>query len=156
MCFGEGSICHIANNFNEECRKEDEAHGNDKYRECMCTSGAKAIEEACDNCEDYYGIGDNSMNVTSFCSDRGHTLAPILSSVISQQSKHNATRETTYRLKTAITTYVETFQGIPTEPLPSVATTVSLPLETGAAPHQQGHNGLVMKGLIITGLMLAL
>ncbi|KAL2150492.1 hypothetical protein VTH82DRAFT_7055 [Thermothelomyces myriococcoides] len=86
------------------------------------------------------------MNVTSYCSSYGYTLAPIPSSVISQQFEHNATRETTRRPKTAITTYVETIQGFPSESLPSVATTFSLPLETGAAPHQPGHNGLVIGG----------
>lgn len=46
ICYGEGTICSVVVDFEKECYKEAEAHGNDKYQECLCTSGAKAINEA--------------------------------------------------------------------------------------------------------------
>ncbi|KAL2169392.1 hypothetical protein VTG60DRAFT_6098 [Thermothelomyces hinnuleus] len=154
MCWDKGAICSVAQDFRQECEEVQDAHGFDKYWECICTSGSGAVDMACDNCQDYYGIGGLASNTTSDCLSRGFTLAPIPSSIISQQSQHNATRATV--LTTDTPTYVVTVHATQPESLPTIATTARLPLETGAASRQPAQYGLLMGGSVIAGLILAL
>ncbi|KAL2160715.1 hypothetical protein VTH06DRAFT_912 [Thermothelomyces fergusii] len=156
MCWSRGSICSVAMALGEEeCDVVEDAHGLDKYWECVCTSGLGAVKVACDYCEESYGIGRLAVNTTSSCLDRGFTLAPIPSSVLSQQSRHNATRATVPTTPTP--THIVTIQA--TQPdLPTVATTAALPLETGAASRRSAWDsyGLLLAGSVVAGLVLAL
>ncbi|KAL2148903.1 hypothetical protein VTH82DRAFT_1589 [Thermothelomyces myriococcoides] len=153
MCWSKGSICSVASDFREECEAVEDAHGYDRWWECVCTSGLGAINAACDNCEDAYGIGMTHLNTTAECEKKGHTLAPIPSSILSQQSQHNATRATTLTSDTP--TYFETIHATIPE-LPTITTTAKLPLDTGAASHQTAQYGFLVGGPFVAGLILAL
>ncbi|KAL2148901.1 hypothetical protein VTH82DRAFT_1587 [Thermothelomyces myriococcoides] len=154
MCWGKGAICSVAHDFNEEeCDSVDDAHGLDKWWECICTSGAGAVDVACDNCLDAYGLGRAIANTTSICESRDLTLAPIPDSIISQQSRHNATRAT--ELTTDSYTYIVTVQATQPE-LPAITTTARLPLDTGAASHQMAQYGLLVGGPVAVGFILAM
>jgi hypothetical protein len=97
------------------------------------TSSLSRRRSRCDDCRLFYGVITNRiLNYTVTCSSKSHTLAPIPSSVLAQQSSHNATRGTAAP-KTQEPTYVVTINAMPPASLPTVATTFALPLATGAA-----------------------
>ncbi|KAK4096167.1 hypothetical protein N658DRAFT_459155 [Parathielavia hyrcaniae] len=133
-CFASDAICGVENDLNDQCEQQREARGGEGYYECVCASGIAAVDEACDNCQLVYGmISTRAFNYTATCSSKGYTLAPIPSSVLDQQSSRNATQYSgTGMAPVEPLTDAVTIQGSPTD-LPTVATTFSLPLQTGAA-----------------------
>ncbi|KAK4119571.1 hypothetical protein N657DRAFT_650067 [Parathielavia appendiculata] len=156
-CFGAGSICKVKLDLHDQCEEQQEAQGDDGYYECVCGSGYAAVDEACDNCRLVYGmITSRLWNYTATCSSEGYTVAPIPSSVLAQQSSHNAT----FALGTGATaveplTDPVTIQGSPTEPLPTVATTFSLPLQTGAAARRLPQSW-ILAGLAMAHVLLGI
>ncbi|KAH6853172.1 hypothetical protein B0I37DRAFT_305668 [Chaetomium sp. MPI-CAGE-AT-0009] len=155
VCYAEGGICVADDDLYDQCRREQDAHGSDGYWECVCTSGYAAVVDACDNCRLFYGvITSKSTNYTATCSSKSHTLAPIPSSILAQQSSHNATRGSGVPTK-ATPTYVVTINAMPTVPLPTVATTFVLPLATGPASHSSPRHRL-LEVLPIVGISLGL
>ncbi|KAL2138487.1 hypothetical protein VTI28DRAFT_6730 [Corynascus sepedonium] len=157
MCFSDEAICVINNQLYRECQKVEEAHGREGYMECICESGAAAVNHACEDCRVSYGLTDhNVLNYTLTCSSMGFTLAPIPSSIVSQQSRFNATRATIPPSSTSEKPQVIlTIEAAPTAPLPTVATTFHQPLATAAASHQLAKYGL-LGGSTIAGMMLLL
>ncbi|KAH6651338.1 hypothetical protein F5144DRAFT_559164 [Chaetomium tenue] len=149
ICYGRGAICDAKRGLYDQCENEQDAHGLDGYWECVCTSGYAAVQEACEDCQMFYGvITTRYTNYTVTCSSKSYTLAPIPSSVLGQQSSHNATRGTGARTSQQ-PTYVVTVNAMPTVPLPTVATTFALPLATGSASRSLAHSPL-------PGVLLAL
>ncbi|KAL2136975.1 hypothetical protein VTI74DRAFT_11157 [Chaetomium olivicolor] len=138
VCWGKDSICEAQNDLRKQCSQQEEAHGSNGYYGCVCTSGYGAVQEACDNCRLVYGLMSSRLaNYTITCSSMSLTLAPIPSSILAQQSSRNATLYAANATRTAEPlTNAVTLNGWPTEPLPTVATTFSLPLATGAAARQ--------------------
>ncbi|KAK0716067.1 hypothetical protein B0H67DRAFT_256659 [Lasiosphaeris hirsuta] len=126
FCFGTDSICVASNDMSSACRDEEDAHGSDAYWQCACLSGYAAVNDACDECQISYGMKNSSIiDWDDSCSDKGLSVAPIPSSIIAQQSSRNATY-VAHAAEVPKTTV--TYKAIPTEPLPTVATTAINPL----------------------------
>ncbi|PCD25965.1 hypothetical protein AU210_012399 [Fusarium oxysporum f. sp. radicis-cucumerinum] len=91
-CSGKDSICGAFNDIDRDC---DDENGADYY-ECICTSGWVPTSRACRYCMYALGLTEvvaDSQNFTEICSNEGFTIAPIPSSVISEQMERNKTIE---------------------------------------------------------------
>ncbi|KAK4243465.1 hypothetical protein C7999DRAFT_18178 [Corynascus novoguineensis] len=157
MCYDDKAICAISNELTQECQKVEEAHGHEDFVKCQCESGSAAVEDACDKCRLAYGFSNlNLLNYSLTCSSMGFTFAPMPSSVVSQQSRLDATRATVLPSSTSEKpTLLLTIEAAPTAPLPTVATTFHQPLATAAASRQLAKYGL-LGGSVIAGMMLVL
>ncbi|KAF4445522.1 hypothetical protein F53441_10742 [Fusarium austroafricanum] len=88
-CTGDGSICEAYNKIDRKCRDET----GKAYYKCTCESGWVPLQKACYDCRSAMGefmINIDDSNRES-CKDDGLSVAPIPSSIISQQKEYNET-----------------------------------------------------------------
>ncbi|KAM0426655.1 hypothetical protein ACHAPT_007971 [Fusarium lateritium] len=88
-CTGDGSICEAYNKIDRECRDKTGA----EYTKCTCETGWVPLKEACYNCRRTFGefMFSQLDRDQGVCKDEGLTVAPIPSSIISQQKQYNKT-----------------------------------------------------------------
>ncbi|KAF4466272.1 hypothetical protein FALBO_6868 [Fusarium albosuccineum] len=84
-CTGKGSICEAFDKLDKDCEEET----GPKYEKCICESGWVPLRKA--------AMGDFVLDLEgsdrAACEDSDYTVAPIPSSILSQQKQHNKTAE---------------------------------------------------------------
>ncbi|EWZ36290.1 hypothetical protein FOCG_17360 [Fusarium oxysporum f. sp. radicis-lycopersici 26381] len=88
-CTGKGSICEAYNKVDRKCRDET----GPKYYDCTCKSGWVPLQKACYDCRSVMGefMFDTDERNRASCKEDGYKVAPIPSSIISQQKGYNKT-----------------------------------------------------------------
>lgn len=115
FCFGQRSICDAALDLNSDCSSISEFHANFK---CLCENGYAATNEACYWCQLAYDLSPlYTTAVQDTCRDDGVEIAPIPASVLSIESKYNAT------YTGVISSIVPSLTGPPSTPTPPATTT---------------------------------
>ncbi|KAF2742653.1 hypothetical protein M011DRAFT_481558 [Sporormia fimetaria CBS 119925] len=97
VCYGEDSVCEIAVDMRDECEQNAGSLSSPEYYKCVCEGGSVPVEQACQDCALFYsrlGTGFASM-LSSQCSSRSFTVAPMPESVVSIQEARNATIDST-------------------------------------------------------------
>ncbi|RSL81767.1 hypothetical protein CEP52_017126, partial [Fusarium oligoseptatum] len=91
-CSGQDSICSAFRDLDRDCADQNGAD----YYECICASGWVSTNMACGYCMYALGLTErltDSRNFTEICSDEGYTVAPMPSSIASEQKERNKTIE---------------------------------------------------------------
>ncbi|KAJ3537408.1 hypothetical protein NM208_g6326 [Fusarium decemcellulare] len=138
-CSGQDSICSAFKGLDRDCADQNGAD----YYECICVSGWVSANIACGYCMYALGLTErvtDSRNFTEICSEEGFTIAPMPSSIVSEQKARNKTVEVpepepettsdstfTFDMprKTTIEPETMTFYGTPTASLPDIRPTNS-------------------------------
>ncbi|KAI8683360.1 hypothetical protein NCS56_00460500 [Fusarium sp. Ph1] len=133
-CSGQDSICSAFKGLDRDCADQNGA----EYYECICVSGWVPTNLACGYCMYALGLTErlrDPRNFSEICSDEGFTVAPMPSSIVSEQKERNKTidvpepeQETTtaptftFDMPRKTTHEVETitFHGTPTVSLPEI------------------------------------
>ncbi|KAH8646028.1 hypothetical protein BGZ61DRAFT_470060 [Ilyonectria robusta] len=88
-CMGSDSICSAFNNLDRDCNDQNGA----EYYECICESGWVSTNRACRYC--MYVTGQVSVieyvDYFDVCSEEGFSVAPMPSSIVSEQRERNKT-----------------------------------------------------------------
>ncbi|UPK91580.1 hypothetical protein LCI18_002515 [Fusarium solani-melongenae] len=133
-CSGQDSICSAFQSLDRDCADQNGAD----YYECICVSGWVPTNLACGYCMYALGLTErlrDPRNFSEICSDEGFTVAPMPSSIVSEQKERNQTidmpepeQETTTDVtftvdlprKTTHEAETITFYGTPTVSLPEI------------------------------------
>ncbi|KAH8662694.1 hypothetical protein BGZ61DRAFT_485167 [Ilyonectria robusta] len=136
-CMGKDSICSAFNDLDRDCKDQDGA----KYYECICESGWIPTNRACRYCVDAMGqvMVIDPNDYSDVCSEEGFGVAPMPSSIVSEQRERNqtvsvpepdptSTSTSSFTVDLSYTTashepYTVTFYGTPSISLPDIAPT---------------------------------